>query len=302
MNNEKLNKNYITISKICNKYNFSIKKFILFLENENLLLKTSEYNEKTAQFKFIFNQSMNKYNYYCLTDNSQLYLHEKNIMKLIYHKKSFNNILFSEEESYINQVNDIQIKQDKIKEIKQKMLLFIDFEFQGNYYTEVSLKLVHNNHVLQDYYLFKKESLVKKKIQEKHLHCLENNIKVNVLSEKHINKLIKNLISKSDYIISHNSSSEKKIIDFYDLNENNIEHLCTERLTKGYINFIKDGKGKNGPTLNELAEFFNMKVKRENLHYAFYDNLLCYYVYHKLFSLITKNDISIFPLNCNIKK
>lgn len=294
--NKKENK-MIRITKFCNEHNFSVKKFInIFIEQG--VLNKDELNtfSVNSKYKNIGKQEKD------VDGNFFLLINEKEVLRYISEKKLKNTLYLKDDEKKFSQLTDISSKKDRFLKLKSKTLIFLDFEAKNQEYSECGIIIAKNGKVLTKKYLIDENICDNEKIEKIVKSNELNGVKTIKNQKEKLDVVLKKYIKENSIIVSHNSNSERKILQKLNIDVTNIEFICTEKFSEGFINFISIDNKIKSPNLLELANFFGIKLNLSLIHTAFYDSYICYEIFKKYNEMLLLNNMKDFPINFNIKQ
>ena len=139
------------------------------------------------------------------------------------------------------------------------------------------------------------------------LEELKNNtkeLKVETIVENKnkLDKILKSFLEKDSIIVSHNSNAERKILQKLNIDVSNMEFICTEKFSEGFIEFYTFDNVIKSPNLIELANFFQIKLDLKLVHTAFYDSFISYEIFRNYEKMLINYEIKDFPLKFLIKQ
>ena len=202
----------------------------------------------------------------------------KNSLKLIKYIENLKNIYFN------NKINFKISKNNYFNDIKKKFIIFYKF-FKKYFKNKDENNELHieqlNNHLNDNSYFIGTSIRNKIKILRNNYKIKVNNIELNFITNKKLNKSIKNKIKILLIIIStvkklFNNNNNYQLITIYDINEN--KHLPSKKnsiigptnCNSGYCNLIKEFN-KNGPIVLYRNEELIKVLIHELIHANFID-------------------------------
>lgn len=287
----------LRITKFCNEYNFSVKKFINLFIEQGVLIK-DEIN------KFLINNEYNHIGKQLKDKDNKIYLvlNKKETLNYINEHNLLESLFLTEDEKKFSQLTDIKSKKDRFLKFKNKTLIFLDFEAKNQEYSECGIVILKRGKIIKKDYLIDKNSSDDDKIKSTIKSQELSDVNICIDEKEILDEILKKYIKENSIIVSHNSNSEKKILQKLNIDVTNIEFICTEKFSEGFINFFSIDDKIKSPNLLELANFFELKLNLSLVHTAFYDALICYEIFNKYNEMLLLNDLKNYPLNFKIKQ
>jgi hypothetical protein len=252
--------NYVSVSKICTKHNFSVRRVIDVLTQNSVIPKRSQRFKK----EFVSNNGLE-----VISTGTSLRVIEKELMNYLGEQNALDGVAFADELNDVyDTIEDPKFRFERISNISNGRLVFIDAEFKDDNYHEVAWEVRENGKVIEKEYFLVKEEFLKslkrynrvpklKRLKEYKQSC-------KIVSRKHINRLMKKVIKSADYIVAHNAYSERNILFKNGIRVDKSKFLCTSKMTLGYIY-------DRTPSLIELVNHYGIKIQSHFTHYAHED-------------------------------
>lgn len=251
---------YVSVSKVCNKQKLSVKRVLGFLSNSGVIPKRSQRYQK----KFVSNNGI-----VVISTGDSLRVIEQDLMTFLTEKGAMPKVLFVDElNEMLDTIEDPKFRFEKISEIANGRLAFIDAEFKNGNYHEVAWEIRENGVVVDKQYFIVREDFMRG------LKSNRGNIKIDRLNEfkqnytilgrKHINRIMKEAMRSVDYIVAHNAYGERNILTKNGIKFEKSKYLCTSKMALGYIY-------DRMPSLNELVDYYDVAMNTTFAHYAHED-------------------------------
>lgn len=262
---------FISVSKICNRRKLSVKRVLDFLSTNEVIPKRSQRINR----KFTSNNGM-----VVVSTGDSLRVVEDDLMNYLDENKALKYVSFDDtlNELY-DTIEDPKYRFERISNISDGRIAFIDAEFRNGNYHEVAWEIREKGKVVDKKYFIVKEDFLKKfkKLSNSprinHLNDLKQSFEI--ISRKHINRIMKYDMRSVDYIVAHNAYGERTMLVNNGIKLEKSRFLCTSKMSLGYIY-------DRMPSLIELVEHYGISVNSNLIHYAHEDARVAAEVFYKM--------------------
>lgn len=275
---------YISVSKVCNKQKLSVKRVLGFLSSNGVIPKRSQRYQK----EFVCNNGI-----VVISTGDSLRVIEDDLMNFLVEKGGLQKVLFKDElNEMFDTIEDPKFRFEKISEVSNGRLAFIDAEFRNGNYHEVAWEIREAGKVVEKHYYFVREEYIKKFKGPKTTtnygkvdRLQEYNQPYTILSRKHINRIMKESLRSVDYIVAHNAYGERQMLVKNGIKFEKSKYLCTSKMALGYIY-------DRSPSLGELVEYYGVNMNSCFAHFAHEDARVAAEVFYKMIE-VAKSEFNI---------
>lgn len=251
---------YISVSKACSMKDYSVKKVLTFLADRKVIPKESQ--RKGAIFHLSDDINI-------ISTGESLKVKADEFFEYLEREADLSDLAYTDyNKEILDMVNNPKIRFDRIRAIKNKRLIFIDAEFKEGNYHEIAWEIWDGGELVEKRYLLEKAHFLKrlKSLKEysrynrlkKHEHSFE------ILTRKHINRILKTTLKSVDFIIAHNAYGERNILIKNGMWYEKSKYLCTSKMSEDFI-------GRRSPSLMDLINHYGIKYDSHFTHYAHED-------------------------------
>jgi hypothetical protein len=277
-----------SLSSLARNNGFNLRKLINFLIKYNIIY------EKRVGKEILF-VSNNRTIVNREKKEDKLEINEKNFLRFI-QNKDVSELYLTEYDKNINQLTNNRIKLERLNIIKNKKLMFIDFEYRDKYFYEVAFVIVENGVIIEKEYIFTQEATRKNRVLQKMNNFIDTGIKFKIMQKSKIDYILRKKVKEVDAILGYHVNAEMNVLKHINIDVKKYNFVCVAELYSTVYNFRKGNKIKEYPSLNELYNFIKKDTKVEGYkHCAIYDTLLAKICFDSLFDILN-NNIDKYPL------
>lgn len=265
---------YISISKACSKKKYSIKKVLTYLVENKIIPKESQrkgaifhLSDKIDIISTGESLKVKAEEFYVFLDK------EVDISDLMYCTDHNNKLLDS--------IISPQIRFDRISNIQNKRIMFVDAEFKEGNYHEIAWEIWEDGKLTTNKYILERahfQKRLKYSIKYSRYDRLkQHNQTFMIKTRKEINYLLKKALNTVDYIAAHNAYGERNALIKNGMWYEKAKFLCTSKMSENFIE-------RSSPSLMDLVNHYKLKHDSHFTHYAHEDTRLTALVFFAMLS------------------
>ena len=254
---------YITLSKACAIKHYSVKKVLTFLAEHKVIPKESQ--RKNALFHY--NKYLN-----IISTGSNLKVIKTELFDYLDREATIEELTYTDQNiEILDKIVDLKIRFERINKIRNKRLCFIDAEFKNGNYHELAWEIWENGVCIEKRYVLERAHFLKKLKSpfedERFKRLKDHNQSVEILTRKTINKILKNDLSTTDYIVAHNAGGERNMLINNGMWIDKTKFLCTSKMSTNFV-------AREQPALIDLVNHYHLPYDSHFVHYAHEDTAM----------------------------
>ncbi len=251
---------YMSVSKACSIKDYSVKKVLTFLADKKVIPKESQ----RKGMIFEMNNGID-----IISTGESLKVKQDQFYDYLDREADLSDLAYTDyNKEILDMVADPKIRFDRIREIKNKRLMFIDAEFKEGNYHEIAWELWEGGKLIEKRYILEKAHFLKRlknlKEYSRYTRLKKHNQHCEILPRKQINYILKGLLKTVDFIIAHNAYGERNILIKNGMWYEKAKYLCTSKMSENFI-------GRQSPSLMDLVNYYAIKYDSHFTHYAHED-------------------------------
>ncbi len=254
---------YVSVSRACKIRNMSVKKVMTFLADKKVIPKEAQRKNK------IF-ESDNGVK--VISDGNSLKVNQDEFFKYLDTYAEADDLCYTDENmDLLDSVVNPKIRFQRIEDIRNKRLIFIDAEFKEGNYHEIAWEVFENGVLVESDYILERKHFLQKfnsPAEYKRLTRLKRyNQSFEVKTRKQINRILRKVLNGVDFIIAHNAYGERNALIKNGMKFEKTQFLCTSKMARNFV-------GKLSPALTDLVLHYKLQHHSHFFHYAHEDTRL----------------------------